>query len=532
MPRPWYSRFRPTQKAYGSRSVGTGAGQQGQRQDYAGGEHYESTSLAYQYLLESLRTNAPGYADQDAFTMSRAFSGINYLAINTFCTQASLAQVKLFEQETDDPESRLPLSMLEDVSQLIHCPNPDDTFGEILEQIALQYSLTGTALVWIPRDEDDPDGPPRELYVLSTASALPQPISPRYPNGAYLIQPWYPAGPYSMIPVTQGVGATVPAEQIIRIKKPHPFFRWIGYSTLYAISMQMDTARMIDVARMNHMQKGMDPNFMLSFDPAVKQPNEADIRRLEAQFQAVYSGPSNVGRTFVAPTGGKLEKISNSPSEMAYQEGWEQLMSFGVSAFQMNKGALGMTDGLNYATLFASLKQTYLYALDPFFSKVSQKLTRDVLRAHFDRTFLLEIEGKEITDEDQLDKKANTLGKLGCATVGEVRKWYKLPPSDRDDEWVSDVLAQGKGQGQPGQPGQQPGIPGDSGEEHTDPMQLLMQRERPNNDSGEGSRGGEGARGGEDKTIAPRKSPRERFDSVMARLEKSLTNGTVHQHKD
>lgn len=530
MARPWYSRF--TQKAYGSpgnRAVGTGVGQQ--RQDYAGGDHYESTSLAYQYLLSSLRVNAPGYAEQDAFTLSRLFTGINYLAINTFCTQSSLAQVKLFEQETDDPESRLPLSMLEEVSQLIHCPNPDDTFGEILEQIALQYSLTGTALLWMPKDEDDPDAPPRELYVLSTASALPQPISPRYPNGAYLIQPWYPAGPYAMIPVTQGVGAVVPAEQIIRIKKPHPFFRWIGYSTLYAISMQMDTARMIDVARLNHMQKGMDPNFMLSFDPAVKQPNEADIRRLEAQFQAVYSGPSNVGRTFVAPTGGKLERISNTPSEMAYQEGWEQLMSFGVSAFQMNKGALGMTDGLTYATLFASLKQTYLYALDPFFTKVANKLTRDLLRAHFDKTFLLEIEGKEITDEDQLDKKANTLGRLGAITYGELRKMYKMPPSEKDDEWVTP--AQGpRGDRMSSDGSQQPGgIPGDGGEEHADPMQLLMNRQRPDNDQGEGSQGGEGARGGEDKAVAPRISPKDRFDKIMGRVEKAKSNGTVHDYK-
>lgn len=534
---PWYSRYRRKKPTLVDPSP---------RADYAGGRHVESTEAAYQYLLGSLRTNAPGYADQNFFEMARAYTGSVYLAINTLVTQCGQATYKLYEEDPDEPDSKTPLSHYEDASQLIHEPNPDDTFQEILEQTALQYNLTGTAALWVPHDVDDPDDVPREMYVLSTASLLPQPISPDYPNGAYLVQPWYPAGPYAMIPTTQGVGAVVPAEQIIRIKKPHPFFRWIGYSTLYAISTQIDAARMIDVTRMNHMQRGFDPAAVITFDPSVSRPDDAALRRLEAQIQAVWQGPQNAGRVVVAPAGAEVNTWGHTPSEMAYESGWTQLLDFGLSVFSVNRGVAGMTEGLTYATLFASLRWFYLFSLGPLLSKISQKLTRHLLHPFFDRAFTLEIQGKEITDDELVQKQLGTLIQGKAIRVGEMRKAMNklgfpiiLEESDRDKEWAGDQ----EGKGGPSGPGGAAGggqnplaallggqgqkQPGDSAEEQGDEDGNAMQRKRPKNPQGQGALGPRGP--------APereQKSLHDRNEQMMSAIERHLSNGTIKQHKE
>ena len=502
---PWYHRFK-------DKSRGVGIGQDVQaRADFAGGQHVESTLMAYQYLRDSLRINAPGYADQNYFEMSRAYVGAPYLAIHSKSIQASCADIKLYEKDLDDPESEEPLSMYEDCAQLIHHPNPDECFGDILEQISLQHDLTGTALGWMPHDVTDHHDQPEELYVLSTASCLPQPISPQYPNGAYLVQPWYPAGPYAMIPVSQGVGATVPAEQIIRVKTAHPFFRWIGYSTLYAISMQIDSLRMADSSRMNAFKKGIDPTAVMTFDPSLKRPTEADLRRLEDQLRAVYGGPENVGRIFMAPMGADVKKLSNTPAEMAYQEGWEQLVDFTMAACGINKAVAGMTGELNYATLFASIRAFYLFRLNPFLTKVGNVFSRKLLHPFYNRNFYLGLEGKSITDESLQEQQINTMGKLNLAKVGELRKLYKLPKSDRDEEWVGEGMQQGKGKSGQGQGGLE-----DMLRMSPQERDKQVEKQRPNNSEGKGSQGprGNGVM-----------RPQDREEQLGKAFEKAFRNG-------
>ncbi len=505
----WYDRFRDRRPS-------------GRRPDRSAGTALEAdlrgSEQTFTYLLESFRLNPPGVNDQDAFALSRNFTGITYLAVDRKAVQAGQAEVTLYEEDPDDPESRTPLSVEEDIVRLIREPNPEESFGEVLEQISQQEDLTGTALVWTPPPDDDLDAPPEEMYCLSTASCLPQPISPRYPQGAYMVQPWYPAGPYAQMPVRMGVGSLVPAEQVIRIKKPHPFFRWTGYSTLWAIGTQMDAARMIDVSRLNHFTQGFDPSAILSFDPAIKQPTPDDITRMQAQFRAIWSGPANAGRLAIVPAGGTLSTLSNAPAEMAYTEGWLQLLDFALACWGLNRAVCGMTEGLTYATLFASLRAFYLMTLDPFLSKVAARLTRKLIWKHYDRRFGMSLKGKSITDDTVRDNKAKTLGQFGAIKVGELRKMYELGTSERDEEWV--------GAGAGGAQGMQDEVQRVQAESRD----RDAERSRPEN------REGRGALGGRDSGRADaRRFPgadaaarvKARAERLGRRLEKAMTNGTV-----
>lgn len=516
------------------------------------------TRSARQWLAAGLRANAPGLDVQSPINLSQSFFGVNYLAINSFTSQVGQADYRLYEHDPDDPDSMELLSHYDDASQLIHQPNPDDTFGEILEQIALQYKLTGTACLWIPHDVEDEMDVPREMYVFSTASLLPQPISPDYPNGSYLVQPWYPSGAFASLPNSRGLGAVVPAEQIVRIKEPHPFFRWIGYATGYAISTQLDALRITDITRMNHMVRGFDPAGIVTFDPSVSRPDDPALRRLEAQIQNVWQGPQNAGRLVVAPPGADVKTFGTSPKDMIYEQGWEQLRDFILAANKVNPAVAGMVKDMSYATLFAGLRWFYIFGLSPFLRRVQEHFTRHVLHPFFDRSFLLQLKGQAITDENIVAEQVGKLIQAKAIKFGELRSLYNklgfpmtLEKTDKDDEWVG---AEQGGAGGPGgglagmlgggtKPGQQPSESedenaqsnplaallrgGQGGSESGGPDENAMQRKRP------GTGGGMAGSRGPQPQLPMRKSLTfgEREDRLGGALEKYLTNGAIKPHK-
>lgn len=533
--RPWYERWRGTPATASGVLPGADASWDG---DYFGNRRHKGFDADEQYLLANLRTNAPGFDNQPLLQMSQAYVGLAYLAVHSFLTMAGQSEVKLFDEDPDDPDSREELSHFEDAAQLIRNPNPDDDFGEILEQTALQNKLTGTAALWVPFDVDDEHDMPREMYVLPTASLLPQPIGPDYPYGAYLVQPWYPAGPFAALPQSRGVGAKVPAEQIIRIKEPHPFFRWTGYATLYAIGTQMDCARMIDQTRMNHMARGFDPAAIVSWDAGINRPDDAAIRRFEAQFKAVWQGPQNAGRMVVAPFGAKVDTFGNTPDKMAYQEGWLQLRDFGLAAMRVNPAVAGLTESSSYAQLYAALRWFYIFGLSPFLNKVAAKITKRILKPFFSPNFLLQLKGKSIADESLVEQQVNTLCRYGGIKKGELRQLYTklgfpiaLEKSKEDDEWI------GAQQGQ--QPGGEQGggnpmaalMGGGKEEQGEDDGEREMERRRPQNPEGRGTAGPRQGTlgqtmpggGGERKSL----TAADRHERLGRAIERHLTNGHI-----
>lgn len=157
--------------------------------------------FAYRHLLAALRSNAPGQWSQNPLEQARHFTSAVFLAINTLAKQAENAEFKIFERD-DDPDNGLAeLPYSDPLCRLFEDPNPEDGLGDLLYQITQQLALSGISLVWAPRD--NPLGLPSELYSIPTATALPQPPSPEYPGGSYLVQPYYPYGGYPVVTTPQ-----------------------------------------------------------------------------------------------------------------------------------------------------------------------------------------------------------------------------------------------------------------------------------------------------------------------------------------
>lgn len=393
----------------------------------------------WEYLLRALRSRAPGMYSQNVQALSQHFTSGVYLALNTMCKQAAQAEWRIFEEIGSPHEPDVELQKHEPVVKLFKNPNNEDDFVDILAQLTQQIGLNGIALEWIPVWGNQIQ--PEEMYIIPTATALPWPPSPVYPHGSYLIQPFYPFGPFSTIPSYQSAaGARIPAEQIIRIKNDHPILRYDGYATLTAIQRHVDTVEAIDTARWSTQQLGLDPSIIISFDPKLVNPDKADFKRIRTELQAIYAGPVNAGKIMFNPFGGKADKLSHTPNEMAWEKGWEQLMAFEQACFGVPKGISGMDDDTSFATLYARMKQFNLLSLDPLLDKLGRKNTKRLIKPYFGGDLYLKLTARKITDEEMVLKKIGVGIQSKTLRLNEIRKLLDLdlPPIDgpQGDEFI------------------------------------------------------------------------------------------------
>ncbi|MEO2089052.1 MAG: phage portal protein [Gemmataceae bacterium] len=435
-------------------------------------------------LLEAYRSRAPGQFLTNKLALAQAMRGVAYLAINTLATQFAAAKPVLY-QESDDEEhedGKVRLSRLDPMYRLLKHPNPLDPWVEVAYQMSMQLDTTGTCLVWLPPGEDGHE--PEELFVLPTATVTPLPRSFQFPDGAYRVMPYCNTAFYT-VPGQSGAGAVIPASQVIQIKNNHPYLKWEGYAVLTAISRSVDTLNAIDQSRFQGMMQGCQQTVALEFDPAVKDPDEADLKRIRAEWQKIYEGAQGYGKLAILSPGGKLNKFATEPDKMAWQEGWTQLADFILAAYQVPKAVTGMSGDLTYATLYASLKQFYLMSLDPRLQKFGANLTHHWVQPTYGDEFLLEFEAKRIDDEQLTQAKIANAQKTGSLTHQELRRlngWADLDAAKHP--WVLERATAAAGPAADKTPEKpQDGSP--DGREQ-DPA---VESSRPDNGEGDGSLG-------------------------------------------
>jgi Phage portal protein len=221
---------------------------------------------------------------------------------------------------------------------------------------------------------------------------------------------------------------------------------------------QVDTIQAIDLARWTTQMKGVDASVIVTMDPEVLNPGQFDLNRLRVQLEAVAAGPNNAGKILFVPGGTGIEKMSNTPAEMAWTEGVDQLLGFILAAFGTPKSIAGLQDDTSYASLYASLKQFNIISLKPRCRIVSNYFSKLVLRRWFGPSLYMSLTPERIDDHELRERQLGTLIQVGGLTINELRKEYNMPPAEakwgKDRAWVKNAPEQ------PGQPGAVPGQPG------------------------------------------------------------------------
>lgn len=429
----WRETFKPTNKE--------------DKPDQTGpkGRSIAGYEASVRYLLNALRSRSPGGWTDNRYEQSRHFFGIPYIAGHRGAEQFAQSEFRVYQKDPDHPEGKRPVAEDDDSpgGRLIHllkCPNSEDTWGEICYAWSLQMDLTGMALTWVVPNAL---GEPIELYSIPTALAIPQPVTnPDFPHGYYRIQPLHPYGPFSTWPSpVSAAGAPIPAQWMMRMKFPHPLFRYDGYSPQTGMRLLIDEIESIDKSRWYAQQREIHPSAVLNFDAdSEAQPlPEEEIMRIRAEMEADFQGPDNKGRLYVATPGAKLEAWGTSPKEMDYVTSWDQLAGSLFAGLGIPKPVAGVVDGSSYSQLFAALKQYHLLTLQPKLNRIAGVLTR-FLAPMFGEDLIVELRTPRIDDHEVKSGKLRILIEAKAISKNELRQELELPVTK--EEWGNEFAGE------------------------------------------------------------------------------------------
>lgn len=457
-----------------------------------------------QYLADQLRRDTAGQATDNRLEQSAHYRGVIYVAVRAIMDAVqgcsvrvtkkkkkrdkdkklgTVAKALVTPQAHQNDEQWVPVSDTDNsLVKLLDRPNRTETVQDLLAYVALQYLLTGSALMWTNRDSI---GLPAELYVLPTALCYPQPATTDYPQGWWRVTQYYPSGGFGILPSpVAGGGVPIDGRDVFRFKNPHPLWRWDAYSPLTAGRHQLDILEAVDQARWTAMDSGVTPSMVVSVagltekqcDQVAEKIADRNAGRRNHRKAVVLSGDEG------SDAKPDVSFPDTSPKDMDFASGWEQMAGFALSLFGVPKSVASLSGTGSYAELYAALKQFHTLTLGPLVSRLARWLTRCLAHV-WGRDFAIEIDPPRIDDLDMLERQISSDASNSAITVNEIRalrnrplvEGGNVPPKIYEATLTNKMQAQQQQEQQAQQP---PGDPSQAGppqqpQEASDPIAAM-----------------------------------------------------------
>ena len=416
-------------------------------------------------LEQQLSTNGPaGWASDHAEEANQCSNWV-YIAVDTRAKHVAKASLEVYVQDPNiaNEEGHRQVRPDHPLVRLFRKPNPKYDLRGLLYRVEMQLALTGTALIWTPRNGL---GLPARLWVLPTALARPQPPSAEYPEGSYLV---------SVISLTQwaffgasfwntpsGAPLSIDARDICRITYPHPITEADGLSPVQANGQAIDISRETDEALWAVLQQGPMPGQLVSIDPSMSL-DDGVADDIKTAIEQNIGGSRNAGKVQVVQ-GATVTQLTFSPSDVIPGDLRSQNRDNVLAMGGVPSVAAGITEATAYSGLYAALQQFYTGQIEPDLDIIAGGLTLHVA-GQFGADLCIALKSAKLNDPDLKLRTAQQKKDSQCYTVNEIRACYDDGP--HPDPKVGKSIA-GQPPSPPQPPGGMPGMPGDDGSDPTD----------------------------------------------------------------
>lgn len=326
------------------------------------------------------------------------------------------------------PISQVPFTIMKgdalvetgEVFDLFMRPNPYMSRAELWQSLLTHLEIEGNAfllLTWQKRSRI-----PSEMWVFGTDKIEPQ------TNSDGQLVAWKMSGNKTTY---------FKPEEVIHFRKFNPKNAILGLSPVTVARLTMET----DFAALKYNKAVIDndaePSGVLLSD---KKLNDIQIKQIQKQFETRHKGAENARKTAVLE-GLKYQRVSLSQKDMEFLEQRRYSREEILAIWRIPKGIVGVTDDLNYATLFGQKRIFWNDTLLPDVNIIESGLEAQFFRrfapdhkGKFDRKSVPELQ----EDYSQKVASAEILARIGYP-INMINKRLELGFEDVDwgDIWFA-----------------------------------------------------------------------------------------------
>lgn len=314
-------------------------------------------------------------------------------------------------------------SALDGLRPLLERPNPDQTMGELLEQLSLYEDTTGGALIVKNRNRRNRIG---SMYVFSKDEFTVHPTKDRL------------YGRFSVNTMT-GTKDYTP-DDVIYFRLTSAENQQYTVSPLDAALAQMNLGYGMLQALKSALRNAVRPGATFEHEG---QLDDGEFERLKKQAEEEYSGMWNMGRTMVLEGGIKAKPMQNTLGDLELGPVNGDVEVAICQCFGVHPALVGARIGLENSSGFADLIKSatelfYDITQLPRWTRFEEKLTQGLLRplleddTQYIRFVKDKVRALQLNMTDRT-KQASQAG--GYWTLDEQRNWTgkpKLPDGQGD----------------------------------------------------------------------------------------------------
>lgn len=334
--------------------------------------------------------------------MLRAYQSWVYACATKRAQSVAKAKFRLFRRNASDDYTEL-----DDHSALmiLERPNPLETKYQYLFRTILHMDLTGDAYSYIVRDGAKRV---RELWSLQPEFMTVIPNTD---------------GTVSYYELDYGNGTPIvefSPNDIIHYKHPSPIDPYYGASVVMAVAQSVDINDFQHNYQRNFYRRSALPPAVLESDSKL---DDQTVQRLRKNFDSVYGGEENAGRTLILENGLKYKTLGVNPKDLDWLATNRYTLQEICAIFGVPPAMLGIVEDVNRAN---AESQEYTYAkmtVEPLLSNIDEQLTQSLIRQFVDGSKLfLQHDSTVPMDEDRKAAASQKRIFSGLTTINEERK--------------------------------------------------------------------------------------------------------------
>jgi HK97 family phage portal protein len=362
------------------------------------------------FSARAAKTHLSAYAGSQAIDL--VFGCCNVIAETAsaagFALESSEGKSMPLDRAEAEPSERL---APQDLVELLKRPNPWQTWTDLIEELIIDYLLTGDWFIYQYGLEDEtgdlPGTRPVALYRLP-------PDRVTVLTGEEVGKPSELIGGYRYEVPGAEKPADYEAEDVIQLRRPNVHSPYRGAGIIAGAPLLFDLELALQQSKEAYFRNGARLSGVLETDRSVPDNLGSKLKR---EFNGLFAGTEASGMTALLSAGVKYRPIQSNAQEAELTATTEQTAKRVIAMFRVPRAKLGMESGDEPGE---ERREFANGMMRPLLNRIQEILTYRLTEPGWGVRFCIEYE-YQMPIEEQI-KLAGTYGTLPGITIREVRE--------------------------------------------------------------------------------------------------------------